>query len=134
MRTLFYALGLTAVGVLAGHQAVGQEGHPLKGSWLGTWEPAANHGSSLVVVMDWDGENIVGMINPGTHNMEIENATLDPQTWTLRMEAERVDDNGNTRRYVLEGEIRNLAFHSRSLVGTWEHDEASGTFELQRQP
>lgn len=134
MRTTFYALVLAAGGLLVAGHAVAQEGHPLKGSWLGAWEPDAGHGSSLVVVMDWDGENIVGMINPGTHNMAIENATLDPETWTLRMEAERVDDSGNTRRYVLEGEIRNLAFHSRALVGTWRHDDASGTFELQRQP
>ena len=46
--------------------AVGaQEGHPLKGSWLGEWAGNSVHGDNILLILDWDGKAITGMINPG---------------------------------------------------------------------
>ena len=53
--------------------AMAQEGHPLKGSWIGEWSGNTTLGDFVLIVMDWDGENVTGMINPGTDNMEIDN-------------------------------------------------------------
>ena len=46
--------------------AVAQEGHPLKGSWLGTWTGNKVHGNDVLLVITWDGKNITGDVNPGT--------------------------------------------------------------------
>jgi hypothetical protein len=66
-------------GVVAG-AALAQEGHPLKGSWLGDFGPNKTTRTPVFLVMDWDGKNITGMLYPGTENIPIKNATLIPPT------------------------------------------------------
>jgi hypothetical protein len=112
-----------------------QEGHPLSGSWIGSWGPSETHGNLLIVVMDWadDGENITGVINPGIDNMALDSVILDAEEWVVRLEARRTDNAGNTLNYVLEGQIRNLAFPSRYIQGTWRHESEEGEFEIRRQ-
>ena len=72
-----------------------QEGHPLKGSWVGTWGPSPNHSDDVLIVLNWDGKSISGMINPGTDNMPIKNATLTPEGWVVHFEADGKDRAGN---------------------------------------
>jgi hypothetical protein len=55
-----------------------QEGHPLKGSWLGDWGPNRTTRTQVFITMDWDGKAITGMINPGTDNIPLLNAALTP--------------------------------------------------------
>ena len=110
-----------------------QEGHPLKVSWLGTWGPSEDHLNVVVVIMDWDGQNITGIINPGTDNIAIENASLDPDGWVLRFEAQGESVTGSTLNYVIEGSIENLPFNNRFVTGTWRHETATGPFEITRQ-
>jgi hypothetical protein len=113
--------------------AVAQEGHPLKGSWLGTWGPSEDHTNVVVVIMDWDGQQITGMINPGTDNIPIANATLNPDGWVLRFEANGQSRTGQTLNYVIEGRIENLPFNDRFVRGTWRHQNGTGPFEITRQ-
>jgi len=75
MRTFAVALALSAL-CAAGAPVVAQEGHPLKGSWTGTWEGNTVHGNSVLLVLDWNGKAITGTVNPGTDNMVVKNATL----------------------------------------------------------
>lgn len=112
--------------------ATAQEGHPLKGSWIGEWESNEAHGESVLLVLDWDGESITGIINPGTDDIEIDGATLDPSDWSVRIEADAQAD-GETLSYVIEGHIEDLELPSRTIVGTWRHDNGRGAFEVQRQ-
>jgi len=44
--------------------ALAQEGHPLKGSWIGEWSGNTALGDFVLIVMDWNGEEVTGMINP----------------------------------------------------------------------
>jgi len=118
---------LSIVGVTA------QEGHPLKGSWLGTWGPSKVHSNDIVVVMNWDGKNITGMINPGTDNIPLKNATLNPEGWVVHLEADAKDKAGNVTSYVIDGKIENLSFHNRSIVGTWKSQKENGPFKISRQ-
>ena len=118
---------------LAAAPATAQEGHPLKGSWLGTWEPNKTHGNDVVVVMNWDGKSITGMINPGTDNIPIKNATLNPDGWVVHIEADAKDKGGNVTSYVIDGKIENLAFHNRSITGTWRNQKEKGAFKISRQ-
>ena len=131
MRALISVLILSLV-CLAGGAAVAQEGHPLKGSWIGSWEKNQAHGDDVLLVLNWDGKAISGMINPGTDNMTLKNATLDPDKWTVRFEADAKDKQGAIT-YVIEGTIENLAMHNRTIVGTWKSQRGSGPFRIQRQ-
>ena len=53
-----------------------QEGHPAKGTWVGYWGPTATE-NRLVIVMDYDGKNISGAVNPGPNAVPIKLARLD---------------------------------------------------------
>ena len=66
-----------------GLAAVAQEGHPLKGSWLGEWSGNQVHGENILLILDWDGKAVTGMINPGTDNIALTKASLDPNGWAV---------------------------------------------------
>jgi hypothetical protein len=127
-------LGTIALTMLAAlSPATAQEGHPLKGSWLGRWESNEAHGADILLVLDWDGANITGMINPGTDNIPITKASLDPDGWVVTIEADAKDRSGAAVHYVIEGRIENLELPNRSVVGTWKSQRGGGVFEIGRQ-
>jgi len=113
--------------------AVAQEGHPLKGSWVGTWGPSQSHANEVLIVLNWNGKIISGMLNPGTDNMPIKNATLNPDGWVVRFEADGKDRAGNPVTYVVEGKIENLGLPNRSITGTWKSQKENGPFKISRQ-
>jgi hypothetical protein len=117
--------GMLALGLVAGLAtfASAQEGHPAKGSWIGEWK-GNSAGESVLMVMNWDGKNITGIINPGTDNLEIKDAELDPSDWTIHIEA------GD---YVIDGTFARLELPNRSITGTWKKGGAGGDFEVVRQ-
>ena len=80
MRVTRLVLACLIVFALAVGAALAQEGHPLKGSWIGDWGPNRTTRNQVFIVMDWDGKNITGTINPGTDNIPIKSATLTPPT------------------------------------------------------
>ena len=131
MRRLL--IGLFALVVLAGAAVVAQEGHPLKGSWIGTWSGNTVHGNDVLLVLTWDGKNITGTINPGTDNMVIKNASLNPEGWVVHLEADAKDKSGAVVTYVLDGKIENLAMHNRTVTGTWKSQRGGGAFKITRQ-
>jgi hypothetical protein len=110
-----------------------QEGHPLKGSWLGDWGPSKADRNQVVVVMDWDGKQITGQINPGPNAIQITKATLEPKGWLVHLEADAKNAAGKPVHYVIEGKIENLGLYNRSIVGTWDHDNVKGDFKITRQ-
>jgi hypothetical protein len=126
------ALALVAALWVSGPSSA-QEGHPLKGSWLGSWEGNEAHGDNVLLVLDWDGSAITGMINPGTDNIPVSRATLDPEGWKVTIEADAKDKSGAAVRYVIEGTIENLELPNRSVVGTWKSQRGGGAFEISRQ-
>jgi hypothetical protein len=109
-----------------------QEGHPLKGSWIGTWGPSKVHSNDLLVIMSWDGKTVSGTINPGTDDIPLKNASLNPEGWVVHFEGEAKDKAGPIN-YVFDGKIDGLAFHNRSITGTWKSQRESGQFKIQRQ-
>lgn len=113
--------------------AFAQEGHPLKGTWLGDWGPNKNDRNQVTIVLDWDGKQITGQINPGPNAVPIKNATLEPKGWLVHFEADTKNAAGQAVHYVVDGKIENLGLHNRSIVGTWSHDKVKGDFQVQRQ-
>lgn len=110
-----------------------QEGHPLKGSWIGVWQGNAALGDDILMVLNWDGKAVGGMINPGTDNIKVDKATLDPAGWKVRIEADAKDKQGKTVRYVIDGAIQQLEMPNRSITGTWSAGTSKGKFEVHRQ-
>jgi hypothetical protein len=82
--------------------------------------------------MNWDGKEITGILNPGRNSIPIQKATLDPNTWTLRFEAEAQDHKGQTVRYVIEGKLQDIGSPNRSIIGTWSHGNVKGDFKITR--
>jgi len=132
MKRLVLAL-LAAVSLLVAPVRA-QEGHPLKGSWLGTWANNKIHGNDVLVVMTWDGKNISGTINPGTDNIAIKNATLNPDGWLVHLEADGKDKSGQPIMYTIDGKIENLPLANRMVAGTWKDSRGdTGAFKIGRQ-
>lgn len=117
-------LNIFLLASLVSGTAMAQEGHPLKGSWIGEWSGNEALGEFVLIVMDWDGSAVTGTINPGTDNINIESVDLDPSDWTVTIEG------GD---YEIEGKIENLELPSRSIVGTWSSGRQRGDFEISRQ-
>ena len=113
--------------------AFAQEGHPLKGTWLGDWGPNKNDRNQVTIVMDWDGKQITGQINPGPNAIPLKNATLEPKGWMVHFEADAKNAAGQNVHYVVDGKIENLGLSNRSIAGTWSHDNVKGDFRIQRQ-
>jgi len=133
MRSLIVLLTLSCSCLAGLSSAAAQEGHPLKGSWLGTWAGNTSHSPDIVVVLNWDGKAITGIINPGTDNIPVKNATLNPEGWVVHLEADAKDTSGRTLTYVVDGRIENLHIPSRAVTGTWKNQKESGAFKVTRQ-
>jgi len=112
---------------------VAQEGFPLKGSWIGVWDGNTVAGNDVLIIMNWDGKAVSGMINPGTDNIKIDKATLDPTGWKVHIEAAAKDKAGAPIHYVIDGAINQLEMANRSVVGTWTSERGKGKFEIHRQ-
>ena len=126
-------LALLAVWFIA-MPAAAQEGHPLKGSWIGTWAGNKALGNDVLIVMTWDGKNITGTINPGTDNIPIKSAALNPEGWLVHIEADAKDKAGNTTSYTIDGKIENLPLANRIVTGTWKDNKGgTGAFRIGRQ-
>ena len=117
---------------LAGTPAVAQEGHPLVGSWHGDRGPNAKARTDVTLIMDWDGTQLTGLVNPGFEGMALQNAKLNPKDWTVHFEVESKDAAGMTTRCMVDGKIDKLGSDTRTLTGTWVCGTAKQTFTLTR--
>ncbi len=124
MRTIRFAL-------MAATLLAAQEGHPLVGSWHGTWGANAKDRMDITVVMFWDGKEVTGMLNPGLESSKLQKAALDPSTWTVHFEADP-KINGSTVHVVADGKIENLTNVRRAIAGTWTQGAVKGDFRLTR--
>jgi hypothetical protein len=109
-----------------------QEGHPLVGSWHGTWGSDEKNRSDFTVVMDWDGKTIIGLVNPGFDQIPLQNAKLNPKDWTVHFEVDRKDGSGKPQHCLVDGKIDKLGSDRRTLAGTWNCTTSKGDFKLTR--
>jgi hypothetical protein len=51
------------------------------------WGPTPTHRNDVTLVLEWDGKNITGLINPGPESIKLAKATLEPSSdpgkWTV---------------------------------------------------
>lgn len=110
-----------------------QEGHPLSGTWSGDWGPGTTPRTHLTIVLNWDGKNVTGTINPGPAAVQIGGVFLDVTNWTVRIEADAKDAGGKTTHITADGTIEDLGSYHRRLVGTWTQGGAKGDFRVTRE-
>ncbi len=132
MRRRAFFLGgfLVCIGFVV--LGLAQEGHPLTGTWGGDWGPNATQRSHLTFVMNWDGKNVTGTINPGPDAIPIGSVFLDVTNWTVRIEADAKDQSGKTVHIAAEGKIDDLASAHRKITGSWVQGTTKGDFRLTR--
>ena len=111
---------------------IAQEGHPLVGSWHGDRGATAANRSPLTVIMDWDGQTITGLVNPGYEHVNLQNAKLNPKDWTVHFELDSKDSSGAAVRCIVDGKIDKLGSDRRTLTGTWNCGSSKNDFKLTR--
>ena len=92
-----------------------QEGYPLDGTWRGFWSVPNGEETLVVIVMNWDGENINGRINPGRNMVFFEDASLDPENWMVGF----TSTAKTGEPIVFEGTLENIGAYDRTITGTW---------------
>ena len=112
--------------------AFGQQGHPLTGTWSGDWGAAPGERTAVTFVLNWDGQKVTGIINPGPDSISLTSVYLDVANWTVRFEADAKDASGKPAHIVAEGKLEDLASYHRTIKGTWQQGAAKGDFRLTR--
>jgi len=109
-----------------------QEGHPLTGTWSGDWGPTATERHHLTLVMNWDGERVTGLLNPGPDGVPLASVLIDVTDWTVRLEAESKGPSGAPEAISAEGRLEDLGSPHRTIAGTWRQGSVTGDFTLVR--
>ena len=127
--------GLLMLALCLVSSAMAQEGHPLVGTWQGDWGQNQDNRNFLTVIMQWDGKNISGLINPGPNSSDLPSGAvkLDSSNWTVHMEIDVADDSGVKHHMTADGKLDNIGSHARTLSGTWRDANGRGDFTLTRQ-
>jgi len=125
-RLLFSALAFAAA-------AFAQEGHPLSGTWTGDWGQGATSRNHITLVMNWDGDKVTGVINPGPDSIALGNVSVDYTRWIVRIDADTKDAGGKPLRIEVEGRLEELGSPRRRLVGTWHQGAMTGDFKVARE-
>lgn len=125
-----HVLALLAFAALA-TAAVGQVGHPAKGSWSGYWGTSDAAKQRILLLLDWQNNELTGTINPGLNQVAIDKAELDVGTWTLKLEAQMANSAGQTLPFVTTGQLTNLgSWTTRTYAGTYVFGSEQGKFTV----
>jgi hypothetical protein len=125
-------LVMVCVSVVVPASVLAQEGHPLVGSWHGDRGTNAKNRIDVTLIMDWDGTQLTGVVNPGFESMVLQNAKLTPKGWIVHFELDSKDASGKTVRCNVDGKIDRLGSDTRTLTGTWICGAAKQDFKLTR--
>lgn len=120
---------LSLLAVLTPGFAAAQEGYPLDGTWRGEWGQPGGEQTLAVVVMNWDGKTINGRINPGRNTINFTQATLNPDDWSVHIEAQTREGEP----IVIDGVLSELGSYRRKLTGTWTSGGVENQLVLTRE-
>ena len=142
----FVAFAALLVGLLS--VAAAQHGHPLVGTWSGYWGPNDEERNRVLLLLEYDGERIGGIINPGPNPVPITSALLDapldgrgrscrmgrieaasgayPRTPTVTLNTEleyRIEIAAGSKIFVTSPS-------ERSISGEWVQGDVVGDFSV----
>ena len=132
MRVALYRVAGLMMVLAVALPASAQFGHPLKGSWTGDWGTSRENRTHVVLELNWDGKAITGTINPGPNGVQMQKATLDPDTWAVHFEADGKDASGKTVHYAIDGKLENIGAYQRVITGTWVQGATKGNVKVVR--
>ncbi len=110
MRALLAAVLLLAAAALAN----AQEGYPLDGTWRGEHPAAGGATTTVVMVLEWDGKKLGGVINPGPDQLQITDAQLIPDGWKVKVAAKTKSGTP----IAFDAVLSDLGKYNRHLSGT----------------
>ncbi len=99
---------------------------PVTGTWYGDWGPSQYDRNDVVVELTWDGSSLKGVVNPGPNAIELSNASFDPATGMVKMEADAQSFRGEIH-YTIEGTL-----DGDTIKGSWSHDNVNGDFTITK--
>ena len=123
MRALLAAMLLAAAAL-----ANAQEGYPLDGTWRGE-HPAAGGTATVVIIFEWDGKQLKGVINPGPDSLQITDAQLIPDGWKVKLTAKSKAGAAITYDAVLS----DIGKYDRHLTGTWTEGGQKYSVRMTRE-
>jgi hypothetical protein len=123
---------LLATILLLAFSSFAQEGHPMKGTWHGSWGPDDKTRTDVTLVMDWTGKEVTGIMNPGLRAVPLTKTSLDASNWMFHFEADYKDRAGKISHVVVDAKLQNVTNVRRSMVGTWTDGTQKGDFKAQR--
>ena len=109
MRRLLAILALATLS-----SAGAQEGFPLDGTWRGERQDAQPP-VTIVMIMQWDGHKVTGIINPGPKAIQIGEAHLIPEGWRVTLAARTAAGDA----IAFDGVLGELGSYHRTITGTW---------------
>ncbi len=109
-----------------------QEGHPMRGTWHGSWGPNGQERTPVTLVMDWDGKDVTGIMNPGVRSSKLEKTSLDAANWQFHFESDYKDRSGKVSHVVIDAQIQEVTSPRRQMVGTWTDGTQKGDFKAVR--
>jgi hypothetical protein len=127
MRSVIACLGIVLAGL-----GFAQQGHPLTGTWTGDWGASPTQRNQVTFVMNWDGKNVTGIINPGPDAIPLGSVFVDVTNWTVRIEADAKDQSGKPVHIAAEGRLEDIGSYHRTIKGAWRQGSVTGDFRLTR--
>jgi hypothetical protein len=124
MRVLLASLVLSLIGVLHA-----QEGFPLDGTWRGQRQAGTAVPVTIVMVLQWDGKKISGVIDPGPKSIPIVKAELIPDGWRVEIAAHTPKGEAIS----FSGVIGKLGAYDRTITGTWTQGGRSYRVRMVRE-
>ena len=104
----------------------------MTGTWAGDWGASATQRNHLTLIMNWDGKNVTGVINPGPDSIQLGSVYLDVTNWTVRIEADTKDATGMAVHVSAEGKLEDISSPHRKITGSWQQGTVKGDFRLVR--
>lgn len=83
----------------------------------------------VVIIMEYDGDSINGMINPGRNSYRFENATHDAPSWKIDVAAATREGEAISFTAVMQ-EIGSV---NRFMEGTWTQGGQEHAFKITRE-
>ncbi len=109
-----------------------QHGHPLVGSWSGFLNRSEGQPIRALFTFDFSAEQVIsGSVIANGRRFAITSASLDPDIWTITLNAEGTDRAGNMLSYRIVGRIDDLSSPTdRIIAGTWREGSNNGDFRV----
>lgn len=109
--------------------AQAQEGYPLDGTWRGQRQGEGSAPATVVMVIEWDGEKVTGVFNPGPKGARITNLQLEPKGWKVDIAAEGKDGT----KVQLTGNIGEIGEYHRTIDGTYTEGGRTWRIRMTRE-